>query len=143
ARGDADLYHRLIASYQEPARHYHTTTHLEEMFALWPAVEHLARHPAEVELAIWFHDAIHVPLRSDNEALSAAWASSALRDGGADEDVAARVAGLILATRHDAEPVATDEQVLVDLDLAILGAPPQRFDEYERQVRAEFAMVPV
>lgn len=143
ARGDDDLYHQLVACYEEPARHYHTTTHLEEMFSLWPAVERLARHPAEVELAIWFHDAIYVPLRNDNEVLSAEWASSSLIAAGAHDEVAARVSGLILATRHDAEPSAGDQQVLVDLDLAILGASPQRFDEYERQVRAEFAMVPV
>lgn len=29
-----------------------------------------------------------------------------------------------------------------DTDLAILGAEPQRFDEYETQVRAEYAWVP-
>ena len=35
-----------------------------------------------------------------------------------------------------------DEQLLVDVDLAILGAPPDRFDEYETQVRREYAHVP-
>ena len=29
----------------------------------------------------------------------------------------------------------------MDVDLAILGAPPERFDEYERQIRAEYAHV--
>jgi predicted metal-dependent HD superfamily phosphohydrolase len=29
-----------------------------------------------------------------------------------------------------------------DTDLAILGAEPQRFDEYETQVRAEYSWVP-
>jgi predicted metal-dependent HD superfamily phosphohydrolase len=143
ARSDDELYHELIARHQEPARHYHTTQHLEEMFALWPVVERLARHPAEVEVAIWFHDAVYEPLRGDNEPRSADWASSALAKGGSPGDVAARVAALIHATRHDAVPAAGDEQVLVDLDLAILGASPERFDEYEHQVRAEFAFVPV
>lgn len=143
AQADETLYHELVARHEEPARHYHTVRHLEEMFALWPAVERLARHPAEVELAIWFHDAIYHPMRGGNEARSAEWASAALLSAGASEKVAERVSRLVLATRHDAEPAPGDEQVLVDLDLAILGAPPSRFDEYERQVRAEFALVPV
>jgi predicted metal-dependent HD superfamily phosphohydrolase len=49
---------------------------------------------------------------------------------------------LILATRHDASPATADARLLVDVDLAILGAPAARLDEYERQVRAEYAWVP-
>jgi predicted metal-dependent HD superfamily phosphohydrolase len=113
------------------------------MFALWPALERLARHPAEVEMAIWFHDAVHDPLRQDNEERSAAWAASSLAARGAHEDVVARVTALVLATKHRAEPPDGDAVILVDLDLAILGAAPERFDEYERQVRAEYAVVPV
>jgi predicted metal-dependent HD superfamily phosphohydrolase len=47
-----------------------------------------------------------------------------------------------MATRHDAVPVDADAQLLVDIDLSILGAERERFDEYERQIRAEYAFVP-
>jgi predicted metal-dependent HD superfamily phosphohydrolase len=33
-------------------------------------------------------------------------------------------------------------RTLIDVDLAILGAPAERFDEYEQQVRAEYSWVP-
>jgi uncharacterized glyoxalase superfamily protein PhnB len=48
----------------------------------------------------------------------------------------------VLATRHSAVPSGRDEQVLVDIDLAILGAGPMRFAEYDRQIRQEYAFVP-
>ena len=47
-----------------------------------------------------------------------------------------------MATRHAALPTGSDQQLLVDIDLAILGADAARFAEYERQIRAEYAFVP-
>ncbi|MGE3174404.1 MAG: hypothetical protein AB7O97_17370 [Planctomycetota bacterium] len=48
----------------------------------------------------------------------------------------------MLATRHEGVAAAADARVLLDADLGILGAEPARFDEYERQIRAEYAWVP-
>ncbi|MDI1260271.1 hypothetical protein [Aquabacterium sp.] len=47
-----------------------------------------------------------------------------------------------MATKHDAEASEPDQPLLVDIDLAILGAAPERFAEYDRQVRAEYSWVP-
>ena len=50
--------------------------------------------------------------------------------------------GYVLATRHAGErPETADGRLLVDVDLSILGADADRFDEYERQVREEYAYV--
>jgi predicted metal-dependent HD superfamily phosphohydrolase len=136
------LYDELMARYAEPHRHYHTAQHLDECLALYDEIGALAEHPAEVELALWFHDAIYQPRRSDNEAASADWARRAALGAGVGAQAAERVHALVMATRHDAVPQGRDQEVLVDIDLSILGAPPARFDEYERQVRAEYAWVP-
>jgi predicted metal-dependent HD superfamily phosphohydrolase len=53
-----------------------------------------------------------------------------------------RVYALVMATRHDAAPSKSDAKLVVDVDLSILGAEELRFDEYERQVREEYAWVP-
>jgi len=132
----------LLAAYSEPQRHYHTLQHLDECFALFDTVHHLADHPFEIELALWFHDSVYDVHARGNEARSAEWADAALAAAGLAPDVCARVHGLIMATCHDALPASRDAQLLVDIDLAILGAAPGRFAEYEGQIRAEYAHVP-
>jgi predicted metal-dependent HD superfamily phosphohydrolase len=142
AEPPAGVFEEVMARYAEPHRRYHTMRHLEECFELLERVRGEAKQPGEVELALWFHDAIYETRRHDNEQRSAEWAQSAAAEAGLDASVGERVAALIMATRHDATPVGTDACVLVDVDLSILGAEPLRFDEYERQIREEYQWVP-
>ena len=137
-----DVLPALLARWAEPHRRYHTLQHLRECLELFAAHRVLAERPGEVGVALWFHDAVYDTARHDNEAASADWARRVLRDAGAAQDVVARVDALILATRHSQGPATPDERLLVDIDLAILGAAPARFDEYERQIRDEYAFVP-
>ncbi len=132
----------LLVAYAEPHRHYHNTQHLAECLQGFEAVRHLAQRPAEVALALWFHDAVYIVQRHDNEAQSAAWARQALTTAGVQADVAERVYKLVMATRHTSAPAAGDAQLLVDIDLSILGAEAQRFAQYEQQIRKEYAFVP-
>lgn len=143
AGGSGESVHAaLVERYAEPHRAYHTLQHLGECLAAFEPLRHLAQHPAEVEMALWFHDAVYDVHRHDNEEASAEWARAALLAAGAPAQAAARVAALVLATRHQAAPRGADETVLVDIDLAILGAEAPRFAEYERQIRTEYAFVP-
>jgi len=135
-------FEQLLACYREPHRHYHSLQHLGECLTAFDQARALARKPEEVELALWFHDAIYDVKRSDNEARSADWAREALMEAEVDAAAADRVHALIMATRHDAVPQDADAQLLVDVDLAILGATPDRFAEYEDQIRREYAFVP-
>jgi predicted metal-dependent HD superfamily phosphohydrolase len=133
---------QLLARHAEPQRRYHTLQHLGECLAWFETAQHLAQRPAEVEAALWFHDAVYDVRRDDNEARSAELARTTLRQCGAAADVADRVAALVDATRHAAEPTTADERLLVDIDLSILGADAARFAEYEQQIRDEYAHVP-
>jgi predicted metal-dependent HD superfamily phosphohydrolase len=142
ARANPALGGQLMRCYAEPQRAYHTLQHLEECIAALQPVLPLAAHAGEVEVALWFHDAIYDVRGHDNEARSADWAAQAMCVDGAAPAAADRVRALVLATRHAVLPVTPDAQLLVDIDLAILGAAEARFDDYERQVRREYAWVP-
>jgi len=126
----------LVARYAEPHRHYHTSEHIDEMLAV---ADRLGATD-EVLCAVWFHDAIYDPARSDNEMRSAKHARQVLASLGTPAMVVDEVARLVELTMSHA-PVEGDHngQVLTAADLAILGAPAERYERYVRDVRAEYA----
>jgi len=135
-------HEKLIACYAEKHRAYHTLQHLEECLTQLDQVRALCSHPDEVALALWYHDAIYKPRRSDNEARSADWLVNVAKQIAVTTSYIERMRKLVLATRHNTVPEDIDAQILVDIDLSILGASGERFDEYERQVRREYRWVP-
>jgi predicted metal-dependent HD superfamily phosphohydrolase len=116
--------------------------HLDECFEKLRELEAEAVHAGEIEVALWFHDAIYDVRRSDNEAKSADWARTVATEAGVAGEAAERIHGLVMCTMHDAVPAGEDQRIVVDVDLSILGAPQERFDEYEAQIREEYAWVP-
>jgi len=143
ASGDGiALMQKLTTAYAESQRSYHTIQHLNECLALLEPHLELAEHPAEVEIALWFHDAVYDVEAKDNEARSATWAEAALIAAQVAPGAVERIKRLIMATCHAALPEGRDQQLLVDVDLSILGAPRARFIEYEEQVRKEYDWVP-
>ena len=134
----------LVAAYSAPERHYHDLEHLAEMFKV---VERLSAHvenPNVLHLAIWFHDAVYDSRASDNERRSAELAVDLLGPLGVPSSSIERIAQLIWATAHTdgTLPAMKDAQVLLDADLAILGASEERYARYARDIRAEYAWVP-
>lgn len=128
----------LLAAWGAPGRAYHNLHHLQACLRHLDAHAALAEHPAEVELALWFHDALYDTTAADNEARCAAWARAWLGAGDRTE----RIAAHILATQHRAPPAPGDEALVVDIDLAILAADPAVYAVFETAVREEYAWVP-
>jgi dephospho-CoA kinase len=136
------LLERIAAAYDTAGRSYHNREHVEELIELarryWdggftsPQFFHLY-------LAILFHDFVYDPRSATNEADSARVAREETKPlPGVDPELLER---LILVTRtHEASTEL--EQFLVDLDLAILGADPDRYREYAQAIRQEYAHVP-
>jgi predicted metal-dependent HD superfamily phosphohydrolase len=136
------LHAEILRAYRKPHRAYHTLDHLAECFEHLDTARQHADRLAEIQIAIWFHDSFYDTWRSDNEERSAAWARTALLDAGASAEVAERVFAMVLATKSHDVAASNDMALLVDIDLAILGARPPRFAEYQRQIREEYRWVP-
>ena len=141
ATGGDSIFDDLLGRYAETRHAYHNPEHIQKCLDHLDAARHLMARPAEVELAIWFHDAIYDPQRNDNEERSALLAEETLRAGN-EPEMAQRVGDLIRLTTHASIQLTGDEALLCDIDLAILGAPPERFARYNDAIRREYDWVP-
>lgn len=143
---DEALKSELSALYRAEDRHYHGLAHIEAMLALAEEYRGLLDDPGAVEAAIWFHDAVYDSRAKDNEAKSAELAEKRLARR-IDPHRLARIAAMINATATHQLPPLRDEDalndaaLLLDMDLAILGAGPAAFDAYEKAVRLEYGWV--
>jgi predicted metal-dependent HD superfamily phosphohydrolase len=137
-----EVFHLLAAFYFEPHRAYHTLAHIRHCLDEFDRVRHLATSADALETAIWFHDAIYQPGAKNNEENSARLAEQVLFEAEAPTDFIAEVAKLILATKHAVMPDTQDAKLLVDIDLSILGASEEVFNNYEKGIRFEYMRVP-
>ena len=133
---------QVLARWSEPQRAYHTPQHLLEALALLDEWSRGEEWPATVALALFFHDLVYDPQRADNEDLSALLAREMLAPLQLPQAQIEAIVRLIDITKHAAQPLTDDEKLMVDIDLSILGAAPERYAEYCAQVRREYAHVP-
>jgi len=146
----------LLARYGEQHRRYHTAEHVMWVLRHVGRLCDVARSNGidvdrdTIDLAALFHDAIYDPRSGSNEADSAELAAAHLRRVGWSTARIAAVEQLILATAGHAandraanDHAANDhaEAILLDADLAILGAAPDEYSQYAADVRAEYAFV--
>jgi len=146
--GDAEAagssFERLSAAWGERARRYHNHEHLAECLHQLD----LARSPSAsadgVELALWFHDGVYVAGAADNEEAS----SKLLLDESGrlqlDRGTVERAQALVRGTAHSAPTaeLGPEAELVLDIDLSILGSDPLRFLEYEYAIEEEFENVP-
>jgi predicted metal-dependent HD superfamily phosphohydrolase len=136
----ASTFAELCCAYQEAHRHYHTLQHLEHMLGLVYASGNA--HP-EALWATWYHDYVYSPGHSDNEQRSAELARTSLTRLAVAEPLIARIEQIILATRsHTFAGIDPVLQGVLDADMAVLGTPPDQYQQYCEQVRREFGRLP-
>ena len=136
------LWEELEQAYTSKDRYYHSLTHITYMLELAEKYkqENLKYDP--LLFAIFYHDIIYNPSRSDNEAESAELAEARLKSIGLPAADTAFVKEMILATKSHQQQQNETANFLLDLDLAILGAGWQKYNMYREAVRKEYSIYP-
>ncbi len=140
---------------------YHNYRHIADIINVYKKIGHsvmmkqfngVAVMPVAVKLAILFHDYVYntsVSARIPNEDASVEEMKLYLLElGAAPPGTIMMAEKLILSTRHH-QPIETDveadvlwSQCFLDLDLSILGADEDQYQQYEAAVRYEYSWVP-
>jgi predicted metal-dependent HD superfamily phosphohydrolase len=137
------IFADLVRHYNGDGRYYHVLNHVGELLDMVSEVRDLTQDYQTIQLAIWFHDVIYDPRGKDNEVKSAEYAREALQKLGLPERTVNRVSDLILKTvSHVSEKEDGDALILLDADLAPLGANEEVFSRQSEALRQEFSWIP-
>jgi predicted metal-dependent HD superfamily phosphohydrolase len=142
----------IYDNYSDPGRFYHTLEHLRTMFRYCTSLSKFLSRPDLVMFAIYFHDIIYDPSSSGgkNEMCSADMFRKFANDcnvncatvGSApipDSDIEKVHSWIVRTASHLAGPTPEgDLAYFLDMDLAILGAPPPKYARYTEQIRLEY-----
>lgn len=138
------IFAELMIAYNDDGRHYHNSEHISKMLEGAEKWKQLSHDHDALCFAIWYHDVVYNAMKSDNEERSADVAENDLRRIGYPQHKIDKVKEMILRTKKHTEwrNDDADTSLLLDLDLAILGAEPSVYEEYTKQVRKEYGWVP-
>lgn len=136
-QASAETYNYLHAQYSGDDRHYHSIRHIVSMLDGFEAIKDKFQYPDSARLAIFFHDVIYNPLSKTNEADSAT-AMKAMLGSNLDSGLLERAAFSIEATSKHAPTPDPDTNLVIDLDMAILGQPWAVYSRYASGTMKEY-----
>lgn len=131
----------LLTQYGGADRHYHNVQHIVAMLQDLAARQSGFHDPGSAALAIFFHDFVYDPARADNEARSAEAMVSMLSNAGVSEYRLDKAADIIHATKAHARAADADTNLVLDMDMAILGQPWPVYVRYAKGVMQEYLAV--
>ncbi|MBH0065839.1 hypothetical protein [Psychrobacter sp. SZ93C1] len=140
------LWQDIAVRYSEDQRAYHTLQHIQQLFGQFKQIKHHLNEPDIIALAMYYHDVIYEPTRSDNELKSAEFAVEVLRPYLNVEQCQHIYALIMMTASHEVNVLAehdrySDAAYLLDMDLSILGASWSAYEKYVKAVRQEYIHV--
>lgn len=136
------LWQEIENHYTEKGRHYHTLSHLENLYGELEPYKDIVEDWDTLLFSLFYHDIIYKATNSDNEEQSAELAKKRLEALGMEPERIEKCAGQILATKSHSRSKDKDTNLFTDADLSILGQPTDIYDKYAADVRKEYKIYP-
>ena len=137
-----ELWTELEKAYSGKGRHYHTLEHLDNLFTQLSEIQTQLNDRNAVLFSLFYHDAVYNVLRSDNEEKSALLAEKRMKQMAVPVETIEKCKAQILATKAHLFTDDSDTAFFTDADLSVLGATPETYTNYYRQVRKEYSIYP-
>jgi predicted metal-dependent HD superfamily phosphohydrolase len=120
-------------------RSHHNIFHIEDVGRVLEQYRHLAQNFSALKIAGDGHDIFYVPGGTTNEKESAAFMQRMLLKLEMPEEISTEVNRLIMLTaHHQTTEDDGDGKLLIDADLSILAAEPERYKRYTQAIKREY-----
>lgn len=137
------LWNEIAMHYSGPRRFYHTLRHLDNFYLQLSKCRKNITDWQSAVIAMVYHDVIYHSTDRRDEERSAELAMTRLNAiPKFPKEKIAKIGSMILATKTHAETDDTDTNLFNDGDMSILGLGRPVYEEYVKNIRAEFSNVP-
>lgn len=135
-----ECWQEIEKNYSSKSRHYHNLAHLKNMLNELENVKNQIQNLDTLLFAIYYHDIIYKSTKTDNEHQSALLFEK--RISKTTFHNINKCKAQIEATKEHKPSTDPDTNLLLDLDLSILGKDPKEYQTYSANIRKEYKIYP-
>ena len=135
-----ECWNEIERNYSSKSRHYHNLEHLENMLSELNKIQSEVKDLDCLLFAIYYHDIIYKPTKSNNEHKSALLFENRIAKTSFDKLNECMLQ--IEATKEHKISDDYDTNILLDLDLSVLGKNLQEYKKYSERIRKEYQIYP-
>jgi predicted metal-dependent HD superfamily phosphohydrolase len=136
------LWEDVENNYSGKKRYYHNLLHLHNLLNLLHQAKDQIKEWDAILFALYYHDIVYNPLRTNNEDRSAEFAENKMQLIEVPKQIINQSVQQILATKKHSLSIDNDTNIFTDADLSILGQEWDLYAEYYKQVRKEYSLFP-
>lgn len=135
-----ECWNEIENNYSSKSRHYHNLEHLENMLSELSKIQSGVKNLDCLLFAIYYHDIIYKSTKSNNEHQSALTFENRISKTSFDK--LNECMSQIEATKEHKISDDYNTNILLDLDLSILGKTSEEYKKYSENIRKEYQIYP-